>query len=263
MSSSARLVLLHGATSSSRAWAPILQMLTPHHDVFVPTLAGHLGGPPLSVAPPLVVEGIVDAMCRQLDDAGIDSAHLVGNSLGGWVALELARRGRAKSVLALSPAGAWSSANDLKRLLTLFRLGAAGARHGSTARMLVKYAVLRRMILRLMAERGDQLSAIQIDEVFADMAGCGILNDLLAGARQRGPMVPFERLECPVRLAWGIRDRMLPFMRYGAPMLSALPGADLVLVPDVGHVPMIDDSALVGRMILDFVEAVSAGEIGQ
>ena len=95
--------LLHGVTSSARAWDALLPKLRQRHRVFMPTLAGHCGGPPLPAGRTGVVHRIVDAACRQLDEATIDTAHVVGNSLGGWVALELARRGRAQSVLALSP----------------------------------------------------------------------------------------------------------------------------------------------------------------
>lgn len=116
------IVLLHGATSSARIWQPLLPSLTSRHRVVVPTLAGHRGGPPIPTGTGTTVERIVDDICRQLDEADIPSAHLVGNSLGGWVALELARRGRAQSVLALSPAGGWNRAVDLQRMLLIFRV---------------------------------------------------------------------------------------------------------------------------------------------
>jgi pimeloyl-ACP methyl ester carboxylesterase len=219
-------------------------------------LAGHRGGPSLSVAPRAVVDGIVDALESELDRESVDTAHLVGNSLGGWVALELARRGRGKSVLALSPAGAWRTPKDLRRLLRIFRVGAVGARHQDAARRLVQYAALRRIMLRTMAEHGELMTLSQVDAALEDMAGCAVLTDLLAGASDRGPIAPFDRITCPVQIAWGIEDKTLPFMRYGVPMLAALPGAQLTLVPDVGHVPMIDKPELVGRMILDFVDSI-------
>jgi pimeloyl-ACP methyl ester carboxylesterase len=54
-----------------------------------------------------------------------------------------------------------------------------------------------------------------------------------------------------------MNDRMLPFMRYGAPMLVAVPQAELKLLPGVGHVPMIDDPILIANTILDFVESTA------
>jgi pimeloyl-ACP methyl ester carboxylesterase len=58
-----------------------------------------------------------------------------------------------------------------------------------------------------------------------------------------------------VRIAWGVHDRMLPFMRYGVPMLLAVPAAELRFLQGVGHVPMVDDPVLVANTILDYVES--------
>jgi pimeloyl-ACP methyl ester carboxylesterase len=253
-SSQAPIVLLHGATSSAKAWDALIPPLGQTYRVFAPTLAGHCGGPPLPAGDAGVVHRIVEAMCRQLDEAAIDTAHLVGNSLGGWVALELARRGRAKSVLALSPAGAWRSPRDLRRLLVLFRAGAAlgGANYMS---QLVAHKRVRRILLRLMAEHADRLTPAQVAATFEDMAACSALPDILDGARSNGPIEPVLDVKCPVRIAWGVHDRMLPFMRYGVPMLLAVPAAKLRFLPGVGHVPMVDDPVLVANTILDFVES--------
>ena len=71
-----------------------------HDDVLAPALPGHLGGPPLN--------GDFDLAAhveRVMDEAGVERAHIVGNSLGGYLALVLAARGRAGSVVALAPAG--------------------------------------------------------------------------------------------------------------------------------------------------------------
>ncbi|KAA0120564.1 alpha/beta fold hydrolase [Mycolicibacterium sp. P9-22] len=247
------IVLLHGATSSRRAWDEVIPAIKSDCRILAPTLSGHFGGQALQAEPVHVVDGIVDGMCAYLDGLGIGQAHLVGNSLGGWVALELARRGRAKSVLALSPAGAWRTPRDLRRLLTIFQLGAVGARHVDFIGGLIRHPRMRRAFMRPVAEHGDRMSTSQVEAVLEDMAGCSVLTNLLAGARQRGPIAPFERLDCPVRIAWGVEDKTLPFMRYGVPMAAALPGAELRMVPGVGHVPMIDDPVLVAHMISEYV----------
>ena len=247
------IVLLHGATSSGRVWEPVLPMLSARHRVFTPTLAGHRGGPPLPPAPARVVSRIVDTMCQQLDEAAIDTAHLVGNSLGGWVALELARRGRARSVLAFSPAGAWRSARDLRRMLIIFRAGTALARIKDMPNLAARKRV-RRVLLRLMAEHADRMTPTQVAATFEDLVGCSVLAELLDRAPDDGALEPVTDVGCRVRIAWGLNDRMLPFMRYGAPMLAAVPHAEFKLLPGVGHVPMIDDPRLVADAILDFVE---------
>jgi len=251
-SASAPIVLIHGATSSARAWDPLLPKLSQTHAVFTPNLAGHRGGPPLPAGAAGIVDKLVDNMCRQLDDAAIDTAHMVGNSLGGWVALELGRRGRAQSVLALSPAGAWRSARDLRRLLTLFRAGALMGRLNN-ASGLMAHRHVRRLLLLLMAEHGDRVPPTELAAAFEDIAACTALPEIVTGARTNGPIKPMADVGCRVCIAWGMKDRMLPFMRYGAPMLLAVPAAEFKILPSVGHVPMVDDPDLVAQTILDFV----------
>ncbi|HWH15725.1 MAG TPA: alpha/beta fold hydrolase, partial [Miltoncostaeaceae bacterium] len=106
------LVCLHGVTDTWRSWQLVLPRLQARHDVLAPTLPGHTGGAPLSAPPTL--PGMVDAVAATMDDAGMPRAHLVGNSLGGWLALALAARGRALSVVALAPAGGWEPGDGVR-----------------------------------------------------------------------------------------------------------------------------------------------------
>src|ERR1700752_4275567 len=103
------LLLLHGIGAIWRVWKAVLDILEPHHDVISPTLRGHGGVLPLDndVTPSLTA--LADGIEADLDRLGLTEVHVVGNSLGGWLAIELARRGRARSVVLLSPAGAWRS----------------------------------------------------------------------------------------------------------------------------------------------------------
>ena len=103
------LLLLHGVGAIWRAWSPVLPYLEPHHDVIVPTLAGHGGGPPLDPDIAVSVHALADGIEDELDRLGLQKVHIAGNSLGGWIGIELARRGRALSLVLLSPAGAWRS----------------------------------------------------------------------------------------------------------------------------------------------------------
>jgi pimeloyl-ACP methyl ester carboxylesterase len=119
---------------------------------------------------------------------------------------------------------------------------------------LVAQKRVRRIVLRLMAEHADRLTPTQVAATFEDIAACTALPDILDGSRENGPIEPILDVNCPVRIAWGMNDRMLPFMRYGAPMLLAVPAADLKFLPGVGHVPMVDDPALIANTILEFVD---------
>lgn len=251
------LVLLHGMTSSWRAWRPILPMLERHHEVYAVTLPGHLGGPPMREGVVVTIDAIVDELCVTLDGLGLDAPHVVGNSLGGWVALELARRGRASSVVALSPAGAWSMPLDMYRLLSLFRVGALVAGWGPMQRLAAVVPFLRRVLMRSIAEHGDRYSGDEVEILFDDMAGCSVLGPLLSRATIDGPIRNFEQVPCPVRIAWAGSDRTIPFRSYGRPMLEAVPDADFVVLPGVGHVPMVDNPELVAWTILQHTRYIS------
>ncbi|MDD7938480.1 alpha/beta hydrolase [Actinomycetospora lutea] len=248
------LVLLHGASMSARAWDPVRAALEAHHEVLVPTMAGHRGGASWPDGEPVGVAGIVDDVERVMDAAGTPTAHLVGNSLGGWVALELARRGRARSVVALSPAGGWGTRWDLRRLVWSFRLGAALA--GSRRlRAAARRPWLRRVLLARVLERGDRVPTAEVGELFDDLAGCVILHELLDGAAEHGGVAAFTDLPCPVRVAWSGRDRLVPWRRHGVALRRRLPGAEFVRLPRVGHVPMWDDPDLVVDTVLGVTAA--------
>src|SRR5436190_14257494 len=103
------LVLIHGLTDTWRTWELVLPRLERAHDVLAPTLPGHAGGPPLGE---LTRDTLADGIERAMDEAGFATAHIVGNSLGGYVALQLAARGRARTVVALAPGGGWAQGDD-------------------------------------------------------------------------------------------------------------------------------------------------------
>lgn len=117
-------VLLHGVACSGRIWQDVVPLVSAHHDVHALTLLGHHGGPAIQRHPPQVSD-VVDAAERDLDDLGIDRPHLAGNSLGGWIAIELARRGRAASVCAFSPAGFWWDRASHRRPANAIRVSRA------------------------------------------------------------------------------------------------------------------------------------------
>jgi pimeloyl-ACP methyl ester carboxylesterase len=70
-----------------------------------------------------------------------------------------------------------------------------------------------------------------------------------------------EDRDYPVRLVWGERDLVLPFKHFGSPMLERLPGAELIRLSGVGHVPMSDDPARVAELILEVTRAVDSAVV--
>src|ERR1700734_2718423 len=115
------MLLIHGFSGTPATWPPLLPALAQHHVLLAPALLGHRGGPGYLAGSPATPAAMADALERDMDSAGFGQAHLVGNSLGGWLALELAARGRALSTTALAPAGGWKhGGREHRRLLRMF-----------------------------------------------------------------------------------------------------------------------------------------------
>src|SRR3984885_2785494 len=138
------LLLLHGIGAIWQAWSPVLPYLEPHHEVIVPTLHGHAGGPLLDSQVAPSVRALVDGIEQELDRLGLLKVHIAGTSLGGWIGIELARRGRARSLVLLSPAGAWVSPRRIRMTShgVRFSLGAL-ARYSDRADAIAKRRLLR------------------------------------------------------------------------------------------------------------------------
>ena len=101
--SGAPLMLLHGTNSSRSIWKPLLPHLSNEREVFTVDLPAHGQSPPSSFTPP----DWATEVAALLDHLGLECVAVVGHSAGGWTALELAKLGRASSILALTPAGLW------------------------------------------------------------------------------------------------------------------------------------------------------------
>ena len=140
--------------------------------------------------------------------------------------MELARRGRARSVLAFSPAGGWSRAVDLQRMLLIFRIGAVLRRSKVLPRVGADPRS-RRILLRAMAEHADRLTASQTAAMFEDMAGCDVLGSLIAGARENGPIKTLVGATAQCALRGERWTETLPFARYGRPLVAAVARAEV------------------------------------
>jgi pimeloyl-ACP methyl ester carboxylesterase len=249
------LVLMHGLGMSGSAWQHTVQLLAVHHEVFTPTALGHRGGPPVQRRPVRIWD-VIDAAEQYLNEHSLQRPHLVGNSMGGFVALELARRGRAQTVCALSPAGFWSVGDGLRaRTMNRVKRNAAMGRFTRPVTPLVmKSAALRRRVMRDVACHGDRVSAAHAVALANDALGCTIFNEIQVSDEER--VAPMDPLPCPVTIAWGERDAVLPVELYGKVARERLPGATFITLPDVAHVPMLDDPKLVARTILAVTGAV-------
>lgn len=248
------LVLLHPFGLCSEVWQPVLPMLERHHSVFALSIPGHAGSDPLPEDYQHTIENAVDVLEAKLDQLGIRRAHLVGNSLGGWLAIELARRGRALSVIALAPGGGWEAGSpELRRLLRRFQLTKHLLRLGGPlALRLARWTLPRHYFLRDAVANPERLTPLEARLLIESTWRCAVYGDVVKAIPAQPLAEPFSRLPCPVRLVWGAADRLLPLRGYSERWRRVLPGADWVVLPEVGHVQMYDDPHAVARAILAF-----------
>jgi pimeloyl-ACP methyl ester carboxylesterase len=247
------LVCIHGFTDTWRSWDLVLPALERNHDVLAPTLAGHAGGPPLD--PAADAGSLADGVERAMDAAGFDTAHVVGNSLGGYVALTLAARGRARSVVAFAPAGGWARGDDsFKQTLRL-----QTAMHEQTkiaaprADEIVATPEGRRRATRYITVNYEHIPAQLLAHQLRGVAACTAVEPLVRRALRDGWPLDAERVTCPVRVVWGTEDRLLPWPRSAARYRDDwLPHADWVVLDGVGHCPQLDVPLEAAQLVLGF-----------
>lgn len=235
------LVCLHGFTDTWRSWELVLPALERRHEVLAPTLPGHAGGPPLPDR--LSTEALLDALERMLDEAGFATAHIAGNSLGGYLALGLAARGRARSVVALAPAGGWAAgdptvADTLEHFVTMQEVCRRAVPYADS---IVATPEGRRRATLFSTSNFEHIPPELLAHQLCGVAACDAVEPMLALARRDGWGLDAERVECPVRIVWGTEDRLLPWPASAARYRRDwLPNADWVVLDGVGHCPQLD-----------------------
>jgi pimeloyl-ACP methyl ester carboxylesterase len=240
------LLLLHGLGSARHVWDPVIPMLADHFDVLAVDLPGFGSSQPAPTDPEPTPARIAAMVANMLDELGVASPHVAGNSLGGWVALELAGLRPVRSLTLLSPAGMWRRETPRYQLISL-RATRWLARHASTALSgLLATRVGRHMVLGQTHGRPGNLSPLQAREAIAAMAsGSGFDATLAATTHRR--YVAAGPIDALVTVAFGSRDfLLLERSRY----LGELPSHALVAaLPRCGHVPMYDDPCAVAALI--------------
>jgi pimeloyl-ACP methyl ester carboxylesterase len=243
------LVLIHGIGHTWRGWKPMLPLLERSFDVLAPDLPGfgHAAALPEGIAP--TAEALADAVEREMDAAGFDFAHLAGNSLGGWIALELARRGRARTVTALSPLGL-----ALPRESSWGRAVLLGmrwlARNAPAPEALLTNPVGRTLFAGPALGkpwRADPKDVVEQSQLFADAPGFLATLDATFDRQPRG----LRELGTPVLLLWGTKDLIL-LPRQGRRFERLIPGAELRYLKGLGHTPMSDDPEALAAAISEF-----------
>ncbi len=244
------LVLLHGIGHHWQAWRPVIDLLAGDFDVLAVDLPGFGRSPALPADVDPTVPAHVDAIAAAIAGLGVERPHVAGNSMGGAIALELARRDLVASATALSPAGFWSDAERRFCQASLGALAGMPRRLRPAVLALARTRVGRALLLAQLVARPGRMPVEEVVATLQDAwAAPGFAGALEAFSRYAvapGPLpVPAG---IPVCVAWGARDRLLPARLQAPRARRALPGAEHVLL-GTGHVPFSDDPAAVAATI--------------
>jgi pimeloyl-ACP methyl ester carboxylesterase len=258
------LVLIHGFTATWRCWLPVIAELVPRFEVIAPTLHGHDGGGELpSHDEPHSIARAADFLEEHLDSLGVGTAHLAGNSLGGALALELAKRGRARSVVGISPAGGVrpgdTRANE--RVIKVFsRMQKTTSKSLPYLPKVMARPRLRQLALRDVMTRGHQVPAAEAVALARSSVKTAIVEDVYAILRRgEAGLHDLDRIDVPVLITWGAKDRILPMDTYAPRLRAEIPGVEFRVHPGIGHTPMWDDPGLIAATIGDFAAKHAEG----
>ena len=227
----------------------MLPLLEESFDVLAVDMPGFGRSKPFPPGIDSTPEALADAVEDEMGRAGFDRAHIAGNSLGGWVALELARRGRAETVTALSPAGLqharernWG-AGILRGMRWISRNAPPPEflRQSSIGRVLACGPSYAR------AWRKDPNHLAEEAALFASNAGFDATLPHTFHAQPRG----LTTLDVPVLILWGTLDVIL-LPRQGRRFERLIPGAELRYIRGIGHTPMSDAPEELADAITDF-----------
>lgn len=246
--SGAPLVLLHGLGSARGAWDPVIPALAEHFDVIAADLPGFGDSAPLAAGTEPHPAALAAAVAGLLDELGITQRpHVAGNSLGGWVALELAAIRPLASVALLSPAGLWRNGTPWYCRVSL-RASRWLTRHAAAPlNWAVRYRLGRALALGQTHAHPIRMTAGQARSVIAAMASCPGFDATLAATAHRR-YLSGATINAPVTVAFGSRDVLL--LRRQSRRLGELPHSTSVgELPGCGHLPMADNPAAVTALI--------------
>jgi pimeloyl-ACP methyl ester carboxylesterase len=252
------VVLLHGLGATNASMLPLVRGLADGYRVIVPDLPGFGASDPWRGrydAP--FFAGWLDGLLAGL---GVDRAVVVGNSLGGRIALEYALRypRRVRGMIGLAPAMAFRKLRQLVPLAMLARPELA------LAPMRIPRSLVHREVRRLFASPQrlpDTWYDAATDEFCRVMSRPANRVAFFAALRniyldvpfgERGLWTRLSSLGIPALFIWGAHDRLVP-AGFGRHVLAALPSASSVVLADCGHVPQFEQPERVTRLIRGYL----------
>ena len=236
------LVLIHGLGATKLVWKPQVEALARERDVIAIDMPGFGDSARLPAHQAPTAAALGAAISEFLTGIGVERPHVAGNSLGGWVALEMAKAGQAASACLLSPAGLWQMPLGPRSVNTrgLAKLAKP------LVMLLARREATRLRMLSTVVGRPENVpvdDALQMIRDWIDAPGYADSNQEMRRHVFEDP----ERVRVPVTIAWGELDRLVaPPKEHRRP-----PCTDFIVLEGCGHTPNWDDPELITRVLLE------------
>jgi pimeloyl-ACP methyl ester carboxylesterase len=242
------LVLIHGLGSHWQMWEPVLDALAAHHDVIALDLPGFGASPMPPADTPAGLDSLCDLVQAFLAQLHVEKPHIAGNSLGGMMALELGRRGAARTVCAVSPAGFFNPLETHGARALLWSTNRLTRALSTRANPLLARPRGRILMMNAFAAHPERIPASEAVSMTAAFANAPWFHANLKAIEPWEAVRPMPA-NLPITLLWGDRDRIL-WPWQGKRAVQLLPGAELVPLAGCGHLPTFDDPELVSGLML-------------
>jgi pimeloyl-ACP methyl ester carboxylesterase len=262
------IVLIHGVTGSSETWEDVIEPLAEHYTVVAPDLLGHgqSAKPRGDYSLGAYASGIRDL----LGALGHDRVTIVGHSLGGGVAMQMAYQfpERCERLVLVSSGGLGREVNAMLRAATLPGSELVLPMLASS-RVLNATAAVGSFFGRLGLRAGPDLEEIwrgfsSLNDVGARAAFIHTLRGIVDPGGQR--VNATDRLylakRVPTMLLWGERDPIIP-AHHGRAAAALIPGSRFETFAGAGHFPHRSDPRAFVRVLSDFIESTEPADVNE
>ncbi|WP_063757799.1 alpha/beta fold hydrolase [Streptomyces fulvoviolaceus] len=248
------IILLHGVGSRRGVWSPVSDLLAAHHDVVAVDFPG-FGDSPSDARADGSIEAYATCIEELIAELGIQHPHVVGNSMGGAVALELGRRGVARSVVAFAPIGFWRRPGLIWTRTAVRTMRAVSRPLRPLLPALARSRTARGLLFGTFYGRPRQLDRTRgLADVEGLVSAAGVDSALDGFGRWRLG-TPGRLTEIPVTIAWGSRDVLLTYSTQARRARWLVPWARHVSLDGCGHLPFPDDPAACLAAVLETTHA--------
>jgi pimeloyl-ACP methyl ester carboxylesterase len=250
------VLAIHGLGGNWTVWLENMTALAQRHRVIAVDLPGFGRSAPAGDG--IAIHGYSRLLLGLLDELALEQTVLIGNSLGGWIAADLALRapGRVRALVLVDAGGVVPTAGERRKALAIMGGAARLARYAPRFRSAVaSRRRLRSLALRYTFARPEELAADLVYVALPPEPDPGFQAALYAAKRSWSEAWcdRLAEIASPTLIVWGECDALLP-LRHAREYARRIVGSRLAVIPDAGHLPMLERPERFNDVVLEFLE---------